>query len=329
MGDNLKSKILNLLKENHEFISGEKLSDEFNMTRAGIWKHMKALKEDGYIIESVSGKGYKLTSSPDILTYEEIKKDLKTSKIGRNIYYYDSIDSTNKKAMDLALTKKEGTVVVAEEQSQGKGRLGREWISPKSKGIYMSIILKPDIEPMKASKTTLIGAAAVNNALLKIGIKSEIKWPNDILINGKKLCGILTEMSGQLNMVDYLVMGIGINVNLNKNDIPEELKDKATSINIEEGKTINRKSLMANILNELEKLYLDFIDNDDLSNTIDICRKNSAILGKKINVIRGKETRRGLALGISDSGELIVDFQGIRENIYSGEVSIRGLEGYI
>lgn len=317
-----------MLKETEDFISGEMISNKLNMTRAGIWKHMKGLKEDGYIIESVPRKGYKLISSPDILTYEEIEEDLKTSFIGRNLYYYQVIDSTNKSAKDMA-HEEEGTVLVAEEQSQGKGRLGRNWLSPKGKGIYMSLILKPNIEPIKVSRITLIGAAAVNKALSNLGVKSEIKWPNDILINGKKICGILTEMSGELNRVDYVIMGIGINVNLDEKHIIEELQDKATSIKIQEGKTINRKELMANILNELEDLYLEFIDRDNIEKSIDICRKNSAMIGKEVRVIRGKEVRKGRAIDINNQGELIVEFPTGKEKVYSGEVSIRGIDGYI
>lgn len=325
----MKNKILNLLKESDDFISGEEIGERFNMTRAGIWKHVNSLKEEGYIIESISKRGYKLISSPDILTYEEVEEYLKTSFIGRNIYYYDSIDSTNIMGKEIAFSEKEGTIVVGEEQLAGKGRMGREWISPKGKGIYMSIVLKPDIEPMKASKITLIGAAAVNKALSNLGIKSSIKWPNDILINGKKISGILTEISGEINMVDYLIMGIGVNVNLNKADIPKELKDKATSINIEEGKFINRKLLMANILNEFEDLYIDFKDNGNISKTVEICRENSVLIGKEVNVIRGKENRKGIAVDINEEGELVVEFETGIEKIYSGEVSLRGLTGYI
>lgn len=328
-GDYLKNRILNLLKEKDSFISGEDIGEKFNMTRAGIWKHINSLKKDGYIIESISSKGYKLVSAPDILTYEEIKEYLKTSFIGRNIYYYDSIDSTNIIAKEIAVSSKEGTIVVGEEQLAGKGRMGREWISPKWKGIYMSIILKPDMEPMKAPRISLIGAAAVNKALLNLGIKSLTKWPNDILINGKKISGILTEISGELNMIDYLIMGIGVNVNLDKNQIPKELKEKATSINIEEGKSINRKVLMANILNELEDLYIDFKENGDISKSVEICRENSVLIGKEVNILRGKESRKGIALDINKDGELVVEFETGIENIFSGEVSVRGLHGYI
>ena len=193
----------------------------------------------------------------------------------------------------------------------------------------MSIILKPNLEPMKASGVTLIAAAAVYKALLSLGIKSEIKWPNDILIGGKKISGILTELSGEINLVDFLVVGIGINVNLDKSEIAEELKDKATSISIEEGKMINRKHLISYILNEFEDLYIDFKDNDNISRVIEICRVNSALIGKEVKVSRGKEIRRGKALDINEKGQLVVEFDTGIENIYSGEVSIRGIDAYV
>lgn len=326
----MKNKVLRMLKDSKGFISGEKISDEFNMTRAGIWKYINMLKEDGYNIESISRKGYRLISSPDILNYEEIEEYLDTDFMGRNIHYFDSIDSTNKKAKEMALGEKEGTVLVAEEQIGGKGRLGRTWISPKGKGIWMSIILKPKVDPMKVAKITLLGAAAVTKALNNLNIRSQIKWPNDILIDGKKICGILTEMNCELNMINYVVMGIGINVNLDANEIPEDLRGKATSVKISEGKEINRKELLANILNEFEELYLSFRDKDDLSYAIDICRKNSALIGKEIRVIKGEEIKLGKALDINEEGQLVVEFEnGVVENVYSGEVSVRGLEGYI
>lgn len=326
----MKAKVLKILKDSEGFISGEKISDEFNMTRSGIWKYINMLKEDGYNIESIPRKGYRLISSPDILTYEEIEEYLYTDFIGRNVHYFGSIDSTNKEAKERAFDEKEGTVLVAEEQLGGKGRLGRQWISPKGKGIWMSIILKPQVDPMKVAKITLLGAAAVNKALDNMNIKSQIKWPNDILIDDKKICGILTEMNCELNMINYVVMGIGINVNLDENEIPEDLKEKATSIKISKNKAIDRKILLANILNEFEELYLSFKDKGNISQAMEICRNNSALIGKDIRVIKGEEVKLGKALDINEEGQLVVEFEnGNVENIYSGEVSIRGLEGYI
>lgn len=326
----MKSKILRILKNSDDFVSGEKMSEEFNMTRSGIWKYINMLKEDGYKIESIPRKGYRIVSSPDLLTYEEIEEYLETDFIGRNIQYFDSIDSTNKWAKELAFEEKEGTVVIAEEQLAGKGRLGRDWVSPKGKGVWMSIVLKPKVEPMEVAKITLLGAAAVHNALEKINVNSKIKWPNDILIEDKKICGILTEMNCELNMINYVVIGIGINVNLDNKEIPEDLKHKATSIRISQGKEIDRKILVSHILNEFENLYIPFKDKGDGKKAIDICRKNSALIGKEVRIIKGEEVRLGKALDINDDGELVVEFgDGIIENVFSGEVSIRGVGGYI
>lgn len=320
----MKNKILAKLKESEDFISGQEISREFHMTRAAIWKYINILKEEGYNIESVPSKGYRLASLPDILTYEEIREDLTTDFIGRNIHYFDSIDSTNKKAKEIAQDEEEGAVLIAEEQTEGKGRMGRTWISPKGKGIWMTIILKPNIEPMKVPKITLIGAAAVHKALDKMGIKTQIKWPNDILIDGKKICGILTEMSGELNLINYIIMGIGINVNLDEKDIPDELKDRATSLKISLGKETNRKKLTAYILNEFEDLYMKFKENDDIDEVLKICRENSILLGEEVKIIRGNNVRLGKAIDINEDGELLVKFKGDNvEKIYSGEVSLR------
>ena len=326
----MKNIILNILKEDKEdFISGEDISDEIGMTRAGVWKYINTLREDGYDIESITGKGYRLISSPDILSYDEIEKYLNTEFIGRDIRYFACVDSTNRVAKELAMNVEEGTVVVAEGQTHGRGRIDREWISPKKKGIWMSVILKPELEPYKLSKITQIGAVALFKALEKMKIKSQIKWPNDILINGKKISGILTEMSSELNMVNYIVMGIGVNVNLDGKDIPDDLKYKATSIKIEEGKSICRKMLTANILNEFEKYYIDFKENGEIKKVVEVLNNNSALIGKEVRVVNSNKERIGRAIEINQNGELVVEFEEGIENIYSGEVSIRGIDGYI
>ena len=329
-GDKLKQRVLKMLKDSEDFISGEEISKEFHMTRAAIWKYINSLREDGYNIESVPSKGYKITSLPDILTLGEVESYLSTNFIGRNIQYFDTIDSTNKRAKEIAFDENEGTVIISEEQTEGKGRLGRHWISPKGKGIWMSMILKPKVDPMKVSKITLLGAAAVYKALEDMNIKSQIKWPNDILIDGKKICGILTEMNCELNMINYVIMGIGINVNFDEEDIPMDLKDKATSIKVSQNKEINRKELLGNILNQFENLYMDFRDEKSISKAIEICRENSALIDKEVRIIKREETRVGKALDINEEGELVVEFEdGIIENVYSGEVSVRGLNGYV
>ncbi|HCO18584.1 MAG TPA: biotin--[acetyl-CoA-carboxylase] ligase, partial [Tissierellales bacterium] len=252
----MKHKIIDRLHEEEGFISGEKLSEEFGLSRTAIWKHVNALREDGYEIESVTRRGYRLISSPDIINYDEIKGELTASVIGKKLIYFQSIGSTNDKAKELAAKAEEGTVIVAEEQTSGKGRLGRSWSSPGRKGIYASIILKPDMEPFNAAKLTLLGAASVALALEDCGIESQIKWPNDIIIGGKKVAGILTEMSCELGIVNYIILGIGINVNQSVEELPPELVDKATSLRIAEGKAIKRKYLLAQVLNRLDELYV-------------------------------------------------------------------------
>ncbi|MGH4118547.1 biotin--[acetyl-CoA-carboxylase] ligase [Clostridium sp.] len=327
----MKGKILRILKgSGNDFVSGEKISEELGVSRAAVWKYINAIKEDGYEIEAISRKGYRIISSPDILTSEEVESLLRTKYIGKNIIYYESVGSTNSKAKELAEGGQEhGTVIISEEQTLGRGRLGRNWVSPKYKGIWMSIILRPDIITKNISQITLIGAAAVQKAIMKMGIKTGIKWPNDIVLSSKKVCGILTEMSGEIDHINYLVMGIGINVNLKEEDIPVDLKNVATSLLIESGKRIDRKILLANVLNNFEELYGDFVLSGNIKETIEICRENSILIGSEIKLINRGQVTIAKAINISDSGELVIENnKGNIENIVSGEVSIRGIYGY-
>lgn len=312
-----------------EFVSGEKISEALGISRAAVWKYINAIKEDGYKVQGVSRKGYRVIDSPDVLTFEEIKHLLNTKYIGKNIIYYDSIDSTNTKAKELAEAGAEhGTVIISEEQRSGRGRLGRSWVSPKYKGIWMSIILRPNIITENISQITLLGAAAVSKAIMEMGIKTGIKWPNDIVINGKKICGILTEMSGEIDHINYLVMGIGINVNLKEEDIPEELKDIATSLNLEAHKSLNRKILLASVLNIFEELYSDFVQSGNIKECIEICRKNSVLIGKEIQLVNRGKVTTAKAIDISNKGELVIEnHQGVLQYIVSGEVSIKGIYG--
>lgn len=329
----MKSVILDLLKKNSTgYISGEELSKNLGVTRAAVWKYIKALKEEGYVINSVSNKGYKIISSPDLLNYEEISPYLNTNIMGRKIYYFQNIDSTNIKAKELARQdEKEGTLIISESQSSGKGRLGRPWTSPKDKGVWMSLILRPDLEPYYASKITLIAAAAVHKAIKEnCNINCGIKWPNDIVINNKKVCGILTEMSGELTKINYIIMGIGINANLDLEDFPEEIKDIATSIKIEKGEPIIRKNLIAKIMNEFEPLYNEMINYGTINSTIEICRANSIFIGKDVKLINKNEVIIAKVIAIDDQGELIIEKEdGTIIPIISGEVSMRGLYGYV
>lgn len=250
-------------------------------------------------------------------------------KLKYKIYSFEKLESTNDKAKEIARDEKEGTVIIAKEQTKGRGRLGRTWHSPRGKSILMSIILKPNMEPKDMQKIVLIGAAAVNMALKDIGIESQIKWPNDIIVQGKKVCGILTEMSSNFNGLNYVIIGIGININQDIEDIPKELKEKSTSLKLIKNKEIHKEELLQILLNRFKELYMPFKNHGDIKGVIDICGKNSAIIGKNILVIQGDNIRKGKALDINMEGELLVEFSEGIERVYSGEVSIRGLEGYI
>jgi len=328
----LKEDVLLILKSNPEtYVSGQYLSSVLNVSRTAIWKYINSLKENGYIIESASKKGYMLISSPDLLTSDEINTFLDTKYVGRRIIHFDTIESTNNTAKELAAKgAKDGTVIISEEQTSGKGRLGRQWLAPKYKGVWMSIILKPEINPVDVPKITHISAAAVVSGLMELNIKAHIKWPNDIIINNKKICGILTEMSGEINRISYVIVGIGINANLELDDIPKGISEKASSLLIETGRKIDRKEVAAKVLNNFEILYQNFIETGMINHSIKICRENSLLIGKNIKIINGQEEKIARAVDINNKGELIVELgDGHSEPIISGEVSIRGLNGYI
>ncbi|NLK22169.1 MAG: biotin--[acetyl-CoA-carboxylase] ligase [Epulopiscium sp.] len=326
----MKSKIIQLLKSADDYISGEEMSKIFGVSRTAIWKVITHLKGQGYIIESVTNKGYYLKSSPDLLTEEEIIYDLKTRYIGKKVYHYDKIDSTNKEAKKLASKgEKEGIVVVAEEQLLGKGRLGRTWSSPTGVGIWMSIILRPEISPIDASKVTLIAGLAVCRGIESVtGLKSQIKWPNDIIINNKKVCGILTEMSAEIEKINYIILGIGMNVNTYS--FPEDIMNKATSLKIEGKKNYDRKDILQQILVEFEKNYDDFIKNNNMDKVLREYKRNCLTLGKDVKIIERAGEFTGKALDVSKEGELIVQKEnGEMVTVLSGEVSVRGMYGYI
>lgn len=326
----MKYKVLELLKNSKDFLSGEKISEEFGVSRSYIWKCIKNLREEGYNIESISNRGYRLIESPDKLTYIEIEKYLDTKFIGREIEYFESIDSTNTYGKEIARESNEGRIIIAEEQTKGRGRLGRDWQSNKNEGIYFSIILKPKLSPEKISRLTLVGASAVVMALDELGIESYIKWPNDVIVNNKKLCGILTEMAGELNSIDYVIMGIGINANNSMESFDEEVLKKATSLKLELGEKINRQSLLASILNNFEKLYLEFTEEDKFESTLKIARERSILIGREVRLIRGNEKENIRVIDINENGELLVEGEDGKERlVYSGEVSIRGKDGYI
>lgn len=327
----MKDKILKYLIKNKDngYISGEKISNELDVSRVAVWKYISQLKEEGFIIESLRNKGYKLIKNPIDIHPLEIKESLNTSFIGKNIYYFDTLDSTN--TMAKQHSKENGAVIISEEQTSGRGRLGRDWTSPKYKGLWFSIVLTPDMEPQYAPMISHVAAAALIKSFVNLGFSDvKCKWPNDIIINGKKVCGILTELSAELSRINHIVVGIGINVNLEENDFPMELLDKASSLKLIRGKDIERKALLVDILQNFEALYEKFEKELDIKTSINICKEYSAVLGKEVYLINKTEKEKVTAIDIDDKGQLIVrDAQGNFKKIISGEISVRGINGYI
>lgn len=326
----MKTKILTYLRNTDQYLSGEQLSQQFGVSRTAIWKYMKQLKEEGYEIESVPRKGYRLIEIADRITASEILSQNQADWVGKEIEYFESTDSTNNRIRSFAEDgRKQGLLAVAEEQTGGKGRRGRNWSSPPGTGIWMSLLLKPCMEPHKASMITILAALAMARAVEKVtGLDPKIKWPNDIVLNRKKVCGILTEMSAELEEIRYVILGIGINANTESFDT--ELADKATSIYLEKGEKIKRAKLIAVFCMEFEQLYEEFLANGDLHT---MCREYESYLintGKMVKIVKNRREEVRKAVGINELGELIVeDESGSQEVVFSGEVSVRGLYGYI
>lgn len=260
----------------------------------------------------------------------ELLKLLKTSWMGQEIEYFPVTDSTNQRIRTFAEAGKEnGLLVIAEEQTGGKGSRGRSWVSPPGTGIWMSILLRPELEPTKASMITIVAALAIVKALEQtVSIPVKIKWPNDIVMNGKKVCGILTEMSADMEAVRYIIVGIGINANTE--NFPEDLLDRATSIFKESGKKIDRTALVAEFCFQFERYYERFLEAGNLRFLKVDYEAYLINIGKEVKIIKNKKEKIRRALGINELGGLIVEKEdGTKECVFSGEVSVRGLYGYV
>lgn len=325
----MRTELLTVLREADDYISGQELCNRFGVSRTAVWKAVNQLKEAGYEIEAVQNRGYKLIGIPDRLSKRELESIRKTQWAGCEIFYFPSIDSTNTKANQLAEEGyPTGTLVVAERQESGKGRRGRNWESPEGNGIFMTLILKPEINPNNASMLTLVAALAVSKAITKCtGRPAGIKWPNDIVMNGKKVCGILTEMSAQFDYVNHIVTGIGINVH--NESFPEELSHMATSLYLESKEHFNRAALIEEILEQFEDYYAVYLKTEDLSGLVKEYDINLVNRNQQVKVLDPKEPFEGKAMGITPRGELIVDTWESRKLVYAGEVSVRGIYGYV
>ncbi len=315
----MKSKILEILEKKGNYVSGEEISKEIGISRAAIWKHIKKLRELGYEIESKTNEGYKLIKSPEKQIEFELGRLLDTKIIGKKILFFEEVDSTNNKAKQIALEENEGTVVISEMQTSGRGRRGRGWYSPKG-GIYVSFILKPNVSPEKASQLTLVSSLALVETLnaMDNNLNAKIKWPNDVLVSRKKISGILTELSSDMEKINYIVVGIGINLNTEKEILPEN----GTSLKIEMKEEVSIKLFLKSFLEHYDLIYQEYL-NGDIDQIIERWKNNSDTLGKKVKIIGINETYEGMAKDIDENGALILKTKEREIKVYSGDVSLR------
>ena len=326
----MKTAILRLLKEDDSYISGQQLCDRFQVSRTAVWKAVEQLKKEGYMIEAVRNKGYRLVDSPDVMSKAEIESMVRTKWAGRSVIYYDETDSTNIQAKLAGENGSEhGTLVVADRQVAGKGRRGRSWESPKGVCVYMTLLLRPSIAPVKAPMLTLVMALSVAEAVRELtGLKAGIKWPNDIVLNKKKICGILTEMSTEIDYINYVVTGVGINTN--QETFSEEIRKRATSLLIEGGRHISRSELVAAVMERYEENYERFMETKDLSGLQEKYNGMLVNCGREVRVLEPKGEYSAFASGINEVGELVVTTpEGEEKLICAGEVSVRGIYGYV
>lgn len=321
----IRKKLIEAFTNNeNEYLSGQKLADIAGCSRTAIWKQIEELRKEGFQFQAVRRKGYKIVSIPTAMTADKITLGLKTEIFGRNLYYYDSVESTQKIASKLANeAAEEGTVVISEEQTAGRGRMDRKWHSPKHTGIWMSILLRPKIPISKAPQLTLITAVGVVQAIEEATeLLPQIKWPNDIMVNGKKITGILTELQAEADSIHSVIIGIGMNVNTLEADFPEEIRRTASSLSIEAGRTIGREELIRTILEKLEKLYFLYLTKGFLP--IKLMWESYAIsIGKQIiaRTITGEIS--GKAIGITEDGVLLIeDSAGVIHHIYSADINM-------
>ncbi|WP_292466840.1 biotin--[acetyl-CoA-carboxylase] ligase [Methanolobus sp.] len=317
MNDNRKE-IIRLLKQSEgNPVSGQEIGEKLGITRAMVWKYIRALRKEGYDIRSSPKIGYTLDAYPDRIDSDELGKVLRTSLIGTDIRYYSELGSTNNTAREIAAKVTEGTVVIAETQTNGRGRLGTEWQSA-SGGVWVSLILKPSIPLENVSKITLVVGIAVTNALRALNVDAHVKWPNDVLVKGKKICGILTEVSAEVEKVDHIILGIGINANVKLSDLKDEIRKNSTSIANELGKTIDRTTFLADLFYELEQQYIRF-KTKQFTDIVDEWINLSDTIGKEVKITTPNKIIEGKAVGITERGALVViDRNGNRQEIIAG-----------
>ncbi len=332
----MKAEILTLLRERSDYVSGQELCGRFGVSRTAVWKAINQLKKEGYPIEAVQNRGYRLCEeTEEVYSLSGLASRLQTEWVGRPVRFYEELGSTNIQAKAEAENgAASGTLIVTDHQTAGRGRRGRSWSSPAGANIYFTLILRPEFGPDRASMLTLLMALAVADGIEKTlaadereGEPVKIKWPNDIVVNGKKICGILTEMSVERDYIQHVVIGVGINVK--RQEFPPEIASTATCLEEACGVRLSRCTLIADILESFERDYEEFCRQGDLST---LRERYDALLvnrDREVCVLDAAGEYRGTARGINNAGELLVETaDGEIREIYAGEVSVRGIYGY-
>jgi BirA family biotin operon repressor/biotin-[acetyl-CoA-carboxylase] ligase len=319
------AKILVALRANPDGVSGASLAEQLGVSRAAVWARIEELRRLGYDIEAGPHFGYRLLGSPDVLHADDLLARLgETKVIGRDLRVFEQTTSTNDVVEKLARDGvREGAVVFAESQTQGRGRLGRKWVSPAHQGLWFSILLRPDLRPQMTTRLTVASATALRRAIqLQTGLSPEIKWPNDILLHGKKLAGILTELNAELDRVRYVILGIGVDVNLAAGEFPADLRKTATSLRIETGKPVSRAELAVHILRELDRDYAR-ICAGNFTAVADEWEAHCSTIGREVTVQLGARRMRGCVESLDDDGALLLRSEhGHLERITGGDVTL-------
>jgi BirA family biotin operon repressor/biotin-[acetyl-CoA-carboxylase] ligase len=318
--------ILHLFRETGDnFVSGALISRELKVSRTAVWKHINSLRDAGYVIEAVPSRGYLLVSTPNILSEEEVRERLNAAIIGRRLVCLPETTSTNADAFRLAEAgADEGTVIIADAQKGGKGRMGRVWSSPPGINLYCSVVLRPTVKPYQAPQLTFLSAVAVARAIeLTTELKPEIKWPNDVLISGRKVAGLLNEMSAETDGINFVILGIGVNLNMQAAQFPADLRTPATSLLLEQGRAVGRAQFAATMLMELDRLYGDFLQHG-FGPVREEWQQRCNANGREVSVSDGAaETMRGSFAGIDGEGAMLVRLpNGSVERILSGDVRV-------
>ena len=322
----MDEEILQLLRDAPSgFLSGKEISRRLKVSRTAVWKRMEQLRTLGYEIEASKRSGYRLIQSPDLLTPFEIKSGLTTKWMGKKIHHFQTVDSTNSKAYQLALNgAEEGEVVLSESQEKGRGRLGRQWFSPPSLNLYLSIILRPTIPPHQAPLITLMAAVATADAIRKVsGLIPQIKWPNDILLRGRKLAGLLNEIHSEMERIHFVILGIGVNLNMDEKKFSKEIRSIATSLKIEMGETVSRKAFLQSLLLELEKWHSIFLEEGSAV-ILNAWRDRAEVKGRQVKVTSFGEAIVGTAIDVDSDGALILKTKdGIQRRVMAGDVEYK------